>query len=706
MTHMDNVKETYSKLRDCYTSAQSTNADKAKRFRSIYEDFANNQGAAGGRNVSFGDRLSRLFHWKKASKEAEERSKRLLDHLNMVVHSDCAVSSEQLQDDYKELVLTIQELTGVEPDERTKIMCGMENAWYAVGLNPEQKAAVVDDAQVINVNAGPGTGKTHLLVHKMLYYLCDDPLRAVVALSFTNAAASQLIEKFNEAQRKAGKASVCYTNCLTATIHSFCFMQLSQYYEKKNVPFDFEILDDSDIPAIAEEIALQYGNPAMTNTIASILENGGTGQLADFVEQYKKKHHFIRVEEILDMFISATAQEDFKTWIAGKVDCLLVDESQDLTKKIYTIIATLSNVNPRMNLFFVGDPRQNIFGFNGGSYKNFRSFIQERNVSEHTLTTTYRCPKAVVDKVNPLEFADCPNTNLELADASNAGQCRIIECADRECEAKQIAQLTRKIADNANTAVVCTGLWYLEETASWLNTWEIPFEVKGGRRYLTKPVKMVNYCLRMVMIDGSASEDRLCHLIRNFYDSGLYRYLCQKRDQLISTGKFPLSGLVLDIADQLLDGGYVPKEKKEILEAYAEKAKDYKTVENLLFDCSTHRNDDFVEFYEKDFNMKSTTEATEERPAVTLSTIHSAKGLEWDNVILAGASEGTLPSYKCNEPGISMEEKSERLNDEMKKYYVAVTRCKKNLYITHALTSKSKYGTVFHNDRSQFVISD
>lgn len=208
---MDNVKETYSKLRDCYTSAQSTNADKAKRFRSIYEDFANNQGALGGRNVSFGDRLSRLFHWKKASKEAEDRSKRLLDHLNMVVHSDCAVSSEQLQDDYKELVLTIQELTEEEPDERTKIMCGMEQAWYAAGLNPEQKAAVVDDAQVINVNAGPGTGKTHLLVHKMLYYLCDDPARAVVALSFTNAAASQLIEKFSEAQRKAGKASVGYT---------------------------------------------------------------------------------------------------------------------------------------------------------------------------------------------------------------------------------------------------------------------------------------------------------------------------------------------------------------------------------------------------------------------------------------------------------------------------------------------------------------
>lgn len=703
---MADVKETYRKLRECYTSSQSTNTDKTKRFRSIYEDFANNQGTFGGSDVNFGTRLARLFSRKNVSQAATDRSKRLLWRLNKVVHDDCAVSSDQLRAYYQELVTTIQELTGEEPDEKTKILCGLEQAWYAEGLNPEQRAAVIDDAQVINVNAGPGTGKTHLLVHKMLYYLRNDPSLKVVALSFTNAAANQLSEKFVAVQQKVGKTSACYLNCTTATIHSFCFTQLSKYYEMLHKPFDFEILDESDIPAIAEEIALQYGDPHQKDAVAKILETGGSGSLADFVKQYKQKHHFIRVEEILDMFIDESRSDEFKKWISDKVDCLLVDESQDLTKKIYDIIEILSNVNPRMNLFFVGDPRQNIFGFNGGSYKNFRSFIQERNVSEHTLKITYRCPKAVVDKVNPLVFTDCPNTDLELADASNAGSCRIVECPDRESEATQIARLISGINDNVNTAVICTGLWYLEETARNLNTLGIPFVVKGGRSYPVKSVKILNYCLRMVAVDGSHSEERLRHFVRDFSESSLCEYLCHKRDQLQGVNKPFLPDLVRDIADKLLDGEYVPQGDKDILTAYAEKAHEYASVEDLLFACSTHRNDDFIDFYEKDFKVECSTEPTEERSAVTLTTIHSAKGLEWDNVILAGAAERTLPSYKCYENGISMEEKAERLNDEMKKYYVAVTRCKKNLYITHALTSKSKYGTVYHNDRSQFVIGD
>lgn len=701
---MQTLEEIFKKLRECYVSSQSTNTDKAKSFRSIYEEYAELEGALAAGPIPFGQRLDTLFRVKNVSQSIKDQSKRLLHELNNIVHTNRFVADQQLRDYYKDLVLIIKELSNVEPDEKTKILCGIQSAWYIQGLNAEQTAAVIDDAQVINVNAGPGTGKTHLLVHKMLYYLHENPDCAVVALSFTNAAASQLSEKFIKIQSEKDQTGFSYPNCVTSTIHSFCFVLLSKYYEKKGIPFDFEILDDSDIPAIAEEIALQFGLSNSKDQIAFILEYGGNGPLAIIVEEYKRKHNFIRVEEILDMFIKESKDEYFKNWLLGKVDCLLVDESQDLSKKIYEIISLFTSINPELKLFFVGDPRQNIFGFNGGSYQNYCDFMKNRKVSEHTLKITYRCPLAVINKVNPLVFDDCPNPNLILANKSLLGSCKIIPVRDKAVESDTIANLIMSINDNNNTCVICTGLWYLADLAKLLNKNHIPYIVKGGKRFLIKAIKILNYCLRMVAIPDSNSEERLRHYIPFFTESSLYSFLKTKKKELEGVEDIFVPDLVRELADILIREEYVETDTKKIFDIYIEKSRKCKSVADLLFACSAHKNDDYSELYERDFNVDCTTVETEQNPAVTLSTIHSAKGLEWENVILAGASDGILPSYKCFEHGLSVQEKKSRVNEEKKKYYVAVTRSKKNLYITHSLTSLGKFGKSFQNARSQFVI--
>ncbi|MBR3454792.1 MAG: ATP-dependent helicase [Bacteroidaceae bacterium] len=702
---MNNAEELYNRLKECYLSSQSTNTDKAKRFRSIYEEFAEKECAQAGNNISLGIRLAVLFNQKNASESLSEKSKNLVIELNTVVHTDKSVSNEQLQKYYKELVLIIQELSNVTPDEKTKTLCGIQKTWYAEGLNTEQRNAVLDDADVINVNAGPGTGKTHLLVHKMLYYLQDDPNKAVVALSFTNAAATELQKKFYKIQAEIDRPDITYQNCLISTIHSFCFTLLSSYYEESNIPFDFEILDESDIPAVAEEIALQCGLTTEKDKIEAILTKGGVGPLAEMVEDYKKKHRFIRVDEILDIFINGCKSDCFKRWLVGKVDCLLVDESQDLTIKIYHVISLLSSINPSTKMFFVGDPRQNIFGFNGGSYKNFRAFIEKRHVSEHTLSITYRCPQAIIDKVNPLQFDDCPNPHLELKDKSLLGLCKIYSAYDRKNEAQQIVNIIQSINNNENTSVICTGLWYLQDTAMLLNQNNIPFVVMGGKRYITKSIKILNYCLRMVSMPESNSEERLSNVFRNFHDSPLRLFLNQKKEELKNKKNIVVHDIVNDLADFLINGEYISNDQSDLYSKYIEKSKEYNAIVDLLFACSIRKNDEFTDFYERDFKVKCDTEITVKNRAVTLTTIHSAKGLEWDNVILAGASENVLPSYRCFEKNISAEEIKSRINEEKKKYYVAVTRSKKNLYITYSLTSKNQYGKIFNYTISQFVKS-
>lgn len=701
---MRSTKEIYDRLRDCYTSSQSTNTDKAKRFRSIYEDFARMENVDfDAPNITLGERLSQIFQVRNLSYKTTEISKKLLWKLNDAVHKDTFVGDEELQEYYQALLSIIRLVTNEEPDERSLILSGIQKEWYVEGLNPEQKAAVIDDSQIIVVNAGPGTGKTHLLVHKMLYYLKDNPQRNLVALSFTNAAASQLRTRFINVLTSVGKQAEEYSGSRTATIHSYCYQCLADYYNSLGKSFNYVILDSSDIPAVAEDIALSCGRMEAKNMIIDILENGGKGELAQYVEKYKRQHNFIRVEDILYLFIEEYEYEEFQNWLSGRMDCLLIDESQDLTATIYKIVRIFIEVNPQLNLFFVGDPRQNIFSFNGGSYRNLTTFLKDKNASEHTLTITYRCPQAIINLVNPLEFSDCANPQLVLADKALMGNYVELPCPTRYSEATSIVEIVKSINDLTNTCVMASGLWYLEETAKQLNEANIPFEIRGGKRFLAHPIKMINYCLRFATNNDEYSPSQLRHYIRNFYDSNLFKSLQKYYQEKSALQNTSLLELIDEISVILDEERFIEVEQMKLVKRYFEIATEFKTVNDLLFACSSGKNDKFSEFYERDFNVLCTCDNLEETRSLVLTTIHAAKGLEWDNVILAGAADRILPSYKCYDSSLSIEQSQERLNEEKKKYYVAVTRSKKNLFISYSTTSQNQWGRVFQCVKSPFI---
>ena len=291
---MGDTKSFYKKLKECYISSESNNTDKAKRFRSIWEEYAKE--IVPSVNDNLNSRMDLIFDSLDVSSAIREQSDDLRRKLNDIVHEDLIVTSDELKELYKNLLLLFQGLSGIEPDESSKILSGILDKWYTSGLNEEQKAAVLDDAKIIVVDAGPGTGKTHLLVHKMLYYLNDNSKRSVVSLSYTNAAATQLKDKLLDILEKKGIDRSMYGNCRTATIHSFCYYLISMYYESIGKSFEFEIMDDSDVSQVAEEISLQYNLQDLKTQIESILMNGGNGYIAEIVEDFKKKHHYIRVD--------------------------------------------------------------------------------------------------------------------------------------------------------------------------------------------------------------------------------------------------------------------------------------------------------------------------------------------------------------------------------------------------------------------------
>lgn len=704
--------ETYKKLQECFTSKESTYTDKAKTFRTIYEQFANGMIPQMRPRTPLGTKLRELF--KRYSGEnveqIEEASTILLNRLNIVVHENKPVTAEELSDYYKMLLLIIKLLTGEEPDDKSLLLAGLNTDVIINGLNNEQKNAVLDDAQFINVNAGPGTGKTHLLVRKLLYYLRENEDRKIVALSFTNSAAHQLKDRVLSILSDACFMECNPKNCITSTIHSFCYSLISQYSESKGEVLEYEILDDSVIDDIAADIATQYNLVGVLEQIKGCLLNGGVGNISKYVNEYKAKHHFIRVEEILDIFIEKTDSDiSFTEWLQGKVDCLLVDEAQDLSFKVYRIFRILHALNPQINMFFVGDPRQNIFAFNGGDYTNYKKFVEDLQItpSQHVLHLTYRCPKGVVELVNQLNFMDCSNEKLIPVVADNGGIKKLIPCYDENTEAKEIVTIIQRTKSNNAQADICvmsSGLWYLEKTAKELNLRGIPFEVKGGQSHLSKIIMLVNHCLRIIDNNNESSRKAICRMSFINNSNGIIEEL-QEISKSIKDTQSIVCNSIIAIKESLIKQVNLTEEALRLIEKYSSLAdnNEYDSINKFLFACTAHRNDTFLEFYEKDFNVECTSSGKDNVSSITLSTIHSAKGLEWNNVILAGMADKIMPNYRCySDENISIMQKM--INDEKKKYYVAATRSKKNIWITYPTTFTSKYGKTYPRSRSPFLL--
>ena len=700
---MTTVRDIYEKLYRCYAQNGRSNIDKAKSFRCIIEDFVRSQGESVGPYAKLSWSLKKLFARKGSSSSLSEqcRSMQLLDELNQTTHRETPVSDADLRNLYQELARMIEFLTGIAADSKTSSVLAPTTLWYLRGLTQEQTAAVVDSANIIVVNAGPGTGKTHLLVHKMFAYLHASPSSHVVSLSFTNAAADHLRNRFLTLKMSApGADAAAFPNVTTSTIHSYCFGLLNEFHKQFGMPFDYEILDDSDLDAVAREIADQAGNAECFADVYVALQGQETSaEIKALIRKYKEQHKFISVNEILDLFLEISKDSRFGPWVAKRLDCLLVDESQDLSERVYRIISYFMKARPGLKLFFVGDPRQNIFAFNGGAYENLMRFMRSiPSHAEHNLTVTYRCPKAVIDIVNPLRFIDCPNAALVQAEGASGqqGTRSLDECSSCSEEASLIVDLIKRCGDYTQTAVLCSNLKYLEPTASALNLYGIPFEVHGGQRVLRKPQKFINNCLKYAVKPQNEILRRIKRLVPQG-QSDIEAALAKLADEhRLKQGKdVPLKGWIEALAP------HWPEEDPTIQE-YANVAAEYSSVAEFLFDSVARKNDEFSVFYEKTFSVDCETECAKGE-GVVLSTIHSAKGLEWNNVIVAGMSDGILPSFRSFLGELSPAQLDKNINDEKKKFYVAVTRSRENLFLTYSNTMVSRYGKNYSCKLSRFV---
>ena len=686
------VQEYYDMIRYYYLKPDSDWTDKSKSIRTVAHDFYSEITRTNG---TFADALKEFYKWSKYS-EVSNAAFSLKDRLNDVVHQNKQVDRETFITYYSMLVRLIYLATGVLPDALPMEYIGCAASDELDGLNDEQKEAVLCDAHIVYVSAGPGTGKTHLLINKLLHTISSSTTpEKIVALSYTNTASFELGEKFRKAafETRLQKDYEFYNG----TLHSFCYKMMKSYYTKAGKDFNYIIIDDTDIEDLAEEFRIQFNDQYTKEDIKKCLKSrllSTDPKLRELIAEMKAKYNIISIDDILTNFIGELSDSAFVEWFKGQVTVLVIDEAQDLTELNYRIFDLLIQVNPNMKLFLVGDPRQNIFGFNGGSYEHLHAFLgKHSDYVGKNLTGTYRCPQPVCDYVNTFRFTDCPNTPLRSV-GGTTGRITVKDAPGVSEEASEVLSIVKGIADINNTAILCQNLKYLAPLIEILGQEKIPYKVFGGQKLVKKHIKRFNHLLRIVESDNEYSInaigrafllqlDRMPgrNVTERFYNTSAGRIIRDIKEDIerktAEMEEVSLKALAATIIREFFPN--VEHAVSEDLEALKEMMGQYSSIADFMLSFAIDR-EAFAQFIEKNY-VECQVPVTDK--FLTLSTIHSAKGLEWKNVIIMGLSEGNFPNMWFARD-MDEEGKAAFLNDLLKSMFVAATRTSGNLYLTYS----------------------
>jgi DNA helicase-2/ATP-dependent DNA helicase PcrA len=332
-------------------------------------------------------------------------------------------------------------------------------------------------------------------------------------------------------------------------------------------------------------------------------------------------------------------------------------------------------------MLLVGDPRQNIFGFLSGSYQNLQAFLQNREYTEKTLNLCYRCPKAVLDLANRL-FSETPNLRLQ---AANIGRTDAVNRISRQYvseEVEVVIENIKKICADSNyskcailTSTTSTLIPFLDK----LNEENIPFRVCGGGKKVKESIKTYNYIVQVVLGEKDKPYPRRKIAERfglsfrlskeSFYNTELGRQIFNIQKQYHNQGTLSKYDALCAIKHLLLQKHIgIAQEFDDLINLIL----GYDNIEEYISAFVLGR-DQYEAFYEKATPMSGAGGNS----YVVASTIHSAKGLEWDYVFLVGTTDEEFSSTTKRKDKISWDE-------EKRKMYVAITRAGKQLYITYS----------------------
>ncbi len=570
----------------------------------------------------------------------------------------------------------------------------------------------------------------------------------VLAITFTNKAAGELKERISAASPTASEVNA-------RTFHSFCAQILRIEIEKLNYSRSFTIYDTDDCRTVIKTLIKEEGvndrdvNPKLVLAIISKAKNENV-TVKEYLDNQRGNEIIIKLAARYEEELKKANALDFDDLLVKTVELfenfpevarkyrerykyLLVDEYQDTNALQYKLLSYLCPKDG--NITVVGDDDQSIYRFRGATIENILSF-ESRYSSARVirLEQNYRSTKTILDAANAVIKNNKGRKGKTLWTGGEKGEkITYYNTADGLNEAKFIAKTIEDGKQKySDYAVIYRTNAQNRNISETLSRYGIPNRVIGGVRfYDRKEIKDVMSYLAVVA--NPADSLRLKRIInepsRKIGATSLQRiediaasYGCSTFDVLERAGEFPelsraKSGIdefvslinrireiksaftLTELFDELLErSGY---EEMLVREGNEEARDRLNNVYEFKSAIAAYEKDHADEgatlegFLEEISLVADVDNLDPDADAVTLMTLHSAKGLEFPTVFLAGIEEGIFPSLASQGEDGGIEE-------ERRLAYVGITRAKKKLYIT-AAKERMLYGYTQHNPPSRFI---
>lgn len=611
-------------------------------------------------------------------------------------------------------------------------------------LNERQREAVLYNDGPLLIIAGAGAGKTKTLTTKIAYLIEKKNVAPenILAITFTNKAAKEMKDRLFKTIGQTAK----YLE--VSTFHSFGLKLLRENYDALGYDKNFVIMDSDDSLTVVKKIIKDIGydpkiyNPrAIRNKISSCKNEMTTPEAyeryaaSDFEKvvqevyaKYEKKlqrNNSVDFDDLLLLPIELFKKNpDILNKYQDLYQYILIDEYQDTNEAQYILTKMLSAKNRKITC--VGDDSQSIYSFRGANYKNILNFEKDyKNCEVILLEENYRSTKNILDAANSVikHNKDRKDKNLK----SNNGIGEKVKYVKVETDKDECSYVSSKINELHNSGVKYEDIAILYRTNAQSRILEeemlkngIPYRIVGSFYfYNRKEIKDLLCYLRL--INNPLDDVSLLRVIntpkRGIGDKTIDA-LSEKANNenislfdAISEGKeLKFKNLILEmqelaqnltltqIVDMVLDKSGMKEEfgdktldgeiRLENLEEFKSITKNYEEEYGVL---------NLEDFLTEISLVSDVEEYKDEDNRVSLMTIHSVKGLEFDNVFVTGMEEEIFPHYNSINEGTR-----DAIEEERRLCYVAITRAKKNLWLLNA-KKRMLFGNVQHNLPSRFM---
>ena len=619
-------------------------------------------------------------------------------------------------------------------------------------LNDNQREAVMTTEGPLLIIAGAGSGKTRVLTYRIAYLIEHgvDPFN-ILAITFTNKAAKEMRDRVNDVVDGGNRVWV-------STFHSMCVRILRRFADRLGFTNDFAIYDTDDAKGIMREAikarnldTKSYKERVVLNVISAakdrmldprqmlscakgMREETYANLYADYQAALKKNNAMDFDDLIFHTVNLLKSNADVLETFANRFKYMMVDEYQDTNTAQFELIRLLAL--KYQNLCVVGDDDQSIYKFRGANIYNILNF--EHHFPDATvikLEQNYRSTQNILDAANAVIANNQGRKEKRLWTDNGAGDKITFEQLDTAAEEADFVarDIARRVRKGEYQYKDCAILYRTNAQSRLFEerfiTANIPYKIFGGVNfYARKEVKDLLAYLktidngqddlavrRIINIPkrgiGAASINKVALYAQeqeiSFYDAlcvaeqvpGLGKAAAKIRPFVLFIQSMKAKAKLLSVADLLQEvietTGYVRELEAEGTDEAEARIENIDELISKAVDYAEGEEAPTLNGFLENVALVADIDSFDENSDyVVLMTLHSAKGLEFPNVYLAGLEDGLFPSYMS----ITSDNSQAEIEEERRLAYVGITRAKKNLTITSArvrmVRGQTQYGKV------------